>query len=71
MGGICAFLNAEPVAEFLDAVLVGDADALVPAAVDSLTATGGAARAERLAALARVPGVYVPSLYEVVKEAGS
>lgn len=70
MGGICAFLNAEPVAEFLDAVLVGDADALVPAAVDCLTATGGAARAERLAALARVPGAYVPSLYEVVKEGG-
>lgn len=70
MGGICAFLNPEPVADFLDAVLVGDADALVPAVVESLTATAGAARAERLAALAHAPGVYVPSFYEVVKGKG-
>jgi radical SAM superfamily enzyme YgiQ (UPF0313 family) len=70
MGGVCAFLNAEPVADFLDAVLVGDADALVPAVVESLTATSGAGRVERLAALAHFPGVYVPSLYEIVRGKG-
>jgi radical SAM superfamily enzyme YgiQ (UPF0313 family) len=71
MGGVCAFLNPEPVADFMDAVLVGDAEALVPAVVESLAATAGAPRAERLAALARGPGVYVPALYGVLRmEAG-
>lgn len=67
MGGICAYLNPEPVAEFMDAVLVGDAGVLVPWLVESLAATSGAPRVERLAALSRGLGVYAPGLYEVVK----
>jgi len=64
-GGVCAFLNPEPLSDFLDAVLVGDAEALVPPVVESLVASRGAPRVERLTALARVPGVYVPSFYRV------
>jgi radical SAM superfamily enzyme YgiQ (UPF0313 family) len=64
MGGFCAALNPEPAAAFFDAVLIGDADVLVPPFVDAV-ATGGGERNELLAGLARLPGVYVPSLYGV------
>jgi radical SAM superfamily enzyme YgiQ (UPF0313 family) len=70
MGGVCAHLNPEPVAEFLDAVLVGDAGAIVPGLVEAVSSSAGAPRAARLDALARAPGAYVPSLYEVLEEGG-
>lgn len=72
MGGVCAFLNPEPVADLMDAILVGGAETLVPPFVASLQASRGptrvlpgAARAARLRALAEIQGVYVPSLYDV------
>jgi radical SAM superfamily enzyme YgiQ (UPF0313 family) len=65
MGGVCALLNPEPVAPFIDAVLVGDAPALVPALCERLSSTRAAARSERLAALSRVRGAYVPCLYDI------
>jgi hypothetical protein len=75
MGGVCAFLNPEPVADFMDAVLVGSAEALVPPFVASLRARPGARRAlsrvpraVRIRGLARIPGVYVPRLYEVERK---
>lgn len=67
MGGICASLNAEPVAPLLDAVLVGDADAIVPSLVASVASSRGEGRSGRLLSLARVPGAYVPQLYDVEK----
>jgi radical SAM superfamily enzyme YgiQ (UPF0313 family) len=70
MGGVCAHLNPEPVADFLDAVLVGDAGAIVPGLIEAVAETAGAPRAARLDALARVPGGYVPALYEVLEDGG-
>ncbi|MFN8103455.1 MAG: TIGR03960 family B12-binding radical SAM protein [Acidimicrobiia bacterium] len=63
-----AVTNPEPVAEFLDAVVVGDGeDAVVDiTAVVNDWRAGGGSRHELLAALARIEGVYVPSLYDVV-----
>ena len=67
-GGHAAF-NAEPIADFVDAVVVGDGEAAVLAITDLVTAwkaqgrPGG--RAELLLRLAREGGVYVPSLYDV------
>ena len=48
-------------------VLLGDAEVVLPAFVSALEAcrSGGARRAETLLALASVPGVYVPALYDV------
>lgn len=65
-GGPCA-LRPEPMADFFDAFLVGEAEAELP---DLLRLAGrmrreGATRAERLEALARRPGIYCPSLYQV------
>jgi radical SAM superfamily enzyme YgiQ (UPF0313 family) len=62
-GGPVLTANPEPLAPFLDAVLLGDGELLLPAFVEALHACRGAPRAERLRQLATVPGVYVPSLY--------
>lgn len=65
MGGVCALLNPEPVAPFVDAVLVGDAPALIPPLVESLADSRSGARGGRVSSLSGVPGAYVPSLYDV------
>ncbi|WP_457253228.1 TIGR03960 family B12-binding radical SAM protein [Pedococcus sp. P5_B7] len=67
-GGHAAF-NPEPVADFVDAAIVGDGEEAVLAVTDHIGAwkaegmPGG--RHELLLRLARTGGVYVPSLYDV------
>jgi len=62
-GGPCAF-NPEPLAEFLDAVLLGDGEEAVDDICDAYLQWDRRDRATLLEALSRVPGVYVPALYE-------
>lgn len=62
-GGACMF-NPEPVAQMLDVVAVGDGEELVLDIAQCLGELRGAPRSKRLAALAQIPGVYIPSLYE-------
>jgi radical SAM superfamily enzyme YgiQ (UPF0313 family) len=64
-GGIAMQINPEPVAPFLDAVLVGEAEVLVGPFLEVLERAGGLPRADLLRALARLPGGYVPGLYDV------
>ena len=70
-GGHCAF-NPEPLAEFVDAFVLGDGEE----AVGDITACVADARRRHLdrhallAALAAVPGVYVPSCYEATYDDG-
>ncbi len=64
-GGMAMQINPEPVAPFLDAVLVGEGEVLVPAFLACLRAAAGRPRAARLGALAALPGGYVPGRYEV------
>ena len=63
-GGPVVF-NSEPIADFLDAVLLGDAEEMLPEFLDRYRQLrdGGAERQEMLQELAGIPGVYVPSLY--------
>lgn len=61
-GGPCAF-NPEPLADFLDAVLLGDGEEAVREICDTYLAWDGNDRHDLLRALARVSGIYVPSLY--------
>ena len=56
--------NPEPVAEFVDAFGIGDAEILLEPMLESLAETAGSPRANRLCKLARIPGVYVPMYYE-------
>ena len=62
-GGPVLTANPEPLAPFLDAVLLGDGELLLPAFIDALQACRGAPREQRLRELAQVDGVYVPGLY--------
>jgi radical SAM family uncharacterized protein len=70
-GGHCAY-NPEPLADYLDAAVLGDGEEVVGEITDLLAAwrsddrdgrTRGS-RHELLRALSRIEGVYVPSLYE-------
>ena len=66
-GGPSAW-NCEPLAPALDAVLLGDGEESIVEACACIrdARAEGASRAEVLRRLARVPGTYVPSLYDVV-----
>ncbi len=62
--------NPEPLAPFIDAFLVGEGEesiAEVALAVRDMR-DRGVPRAELVASLARIPGTYVPALYEVSHE---
>ena len=57
-------LTPEPLAPFVDAFLVGDGEALIPDVLEALRGTKGAKRADKLAALAKIEGVYVPQCFD-------
>jgi radical SAM superfamily enzyme YgiQ (UPF0313 family) len=63
-GGPVLSANPEPYADFFDIVLLGDAEAVVPALLNAWKTTRKIkSRRARLEDLATIPGVYVPSLY--------
>ena len=64
-GGPCAF-HPEPVADFFDAILVGDGEEAVLEIADAVIAARkeGLDRKDTLARLARINGVYVPAFFE-------
>ncbi len=63
-GGPTATFNPEPLAEFVDAFGIGDAEALLPNLIPVLHSQVSGDRVKLLASLAQVEGFYVPSLYE-------
>ncbi|MBN1303955.1 MAG: TIGR03960 family B12-binding radical SAM protein [Anaerolineales bacterium] len=60
-------MNPEPMHAFMDAFVIGEGEEVIHDIITSLQENkpGRASRGERLKALAGIPGVYVPSLYEV------
>src|SRR6267143_3262602 len=64
MGGVCAFSNPEPIAPFMDFVVVGEGEELVVELIAAYRA-GYRDRVGLLASLAGLDGVYVPERYEV------
>lgn len=67
-GGHCTY-NPEPLADFLDAVVLGDGEEVVTeitAAVSRWRAEGKLDRAALHRSLAQIEGVYVPSLYRPI-----
>lgn len=62
-GGPCAS-NPEPLAEFFDLFLIGDGEEAVRRISKAVAETKGMPRIDRLKALAKVPGIYVPGLYK-------
>ncbi len=65
-GGSCA-LNPEPMADFIDFFVIGEAEELLPQLAKCLRdwKESGASKRELLRQVAAIPGVYVPSLYQV------
>lgn len=68
-GGPVAF-NCEPIADFLDAVVLGDGEDAILEITEIRRAgkRAGISRRDLLRRLAQTPGVYVPSLYSVEYE---
>ena len=66
VGGHCTY-NPEPIADFVDLVILGDGEEVVSEitqVVGSWKESGRELRHDVLLALARIEGVYVPSMYE-------
>ena len=72
-GGACAY-NPEPLAEFFDLFYIGEGETVYDALFDAYKANkkAGGSRLDFLLKAAQIPGIYVPSLYEVTyKEDGT
>ena len=72
-GGACAY-NPEPIAEFFDMFYIGEGETVYDALFDAYKANkaAGGSRKDFLFTASRIPGIYVPSLYNVsYKEDGT
>ena len=72
-GGACAY-NPEPLAPFFDMFYIGEGETVYDALFDAYKANkkAGGSRRDFLLAAAKIPGIYVQSLYEVTyKEDGT
>ena len=72
-GGACAY-NPEPLAEFFDLFYIGEGEIVYDALFDAYKANkkAGGSRSDFLLKAAQIPGIYIPSLYEVTyKEDGT
>jgi radical SAM superfamily enzyme YgiQ (UPF0313 family) len=69
MGGVCAFSNPEPVAPFMDVIVVGEGEEVVGEIVEAWQASRteplSDARRRFLDALKPIAGTYLPDAYEV------
>ncbi|MFA6549395.1 MAG: B12-binding domain-containing radical SAM protein, partial [Candidatus Margulisiibacteriota bacterium] len=66
-GGPCVF-NPEPVADFIDFFVIGEAEEVLLEIIDALRNTHNDSRFARLQTLAALPGVYVPGISKSVKK---
>ena len=66
-GGVAAFLNPEPLAEFIDFFALGEAEELLPECLSLLFGqkSKGVLRRELLTRLISVEGIYIPQFYSV------
>jgi radical SAM superfamily enzyme YgiQ (UPF0313 family) len=64
-GGPVLTANPEPYADFFDVILLGDGENLLGDFITTYQEVRNASRQTQLKALAQIPGIYVPSLYEV------
>ncbi|WP_373543180.1 radical SAM protein [Chamaesiphon sp.] len=64
-GGPVFSANPEPFADFFDVILVGDGEDLLGNFITAYQEVRTADRLTKLHRLAQVPGIYIPSLYQV------
>ena len=66
-GGPCA-CNAEPIADFFDVVQLGEGENQLPgicAEIEKAKKEGGVSKKELLLRIAKIPGVYIPTFYDI------
>jgi len=63
-GGAAFFINPEPVADFIDAICIGEGEDVIPSIVTTLLSPVDDGRIGLLQALSTIAGVYVPSFYQ-------
>ena len=69
IAGGSSCLNPEPMSDFIDFFVIGDGEEVVLELLDYLRSGKGGPKKELLRQVARIPGVYVPSLYQVQYQA--
>jgi len=65
LGGVCAFINPEPLADIVDFVAIGEAEPMLPGILQRLLQRQ-LERDDLLLSLSQVPGIYVPRYYSPV-----
>ena len=65
-GGTVLTANPEPLADFFDVILLGDGEELLDRFIDAYQEVRYENRQTKLRRLAQVPGIYIPSLYDVI-----
>ncbi len=63
-GGAAFFINPEPVADFIDAICIGEGEDVIPNIVATLLSPVDDGRPGLLQALSTIAGVYVPAFYQ-------
>ncbi len=66
-GGVAVSLNPEPLADFIDLFVLGEAEPIIDQMLEMLVshARGNAEREKAISCLAELPGIYVPRYYRV------
>jgi radical SAM superfamily enzyme YgiQ (UPF0313 family) len=64
-GGPVLTANPEPFADFFDVILLGDGEILLDNFLNAYQQVKRETRSHKLLYLAQVPGIYIPSLYQV------
>ena len=62
IGGAVTYINPEPLADFADAMIIGDGEEAAYAYIDRYIADQGLGREDHLARAMKLDGMYVPSL---------
>jgi radical SAM family uncharacterized protein len=60
-----ACYNPEPMADFIDAFVIGEGEEIIVEVARTLQAMRGRSRMEQLRAIARIQGMYIPCFYDV------
>jgi radical SAM superfamily enzyme YgiQ (UPF0313 family) len=63
MGGVCAFYNPEPLADFFDVCVIGEAEGALPELLSVFRTSGSKEALFRESA--KIEGIYVPRFYEI------
>jgi radical SAM superfamily enzyme YgiQ (UPF0313 family) len=64
VGGAVTYINPEPLADFVDLMIIGDGEEAINEYLDLAHDTLGQPRRDHLSQAAQLPGIYVPSLHD-------